>query len=332
MRHTTTTQREALQATQRHATDIDDERVHVSLHRLLLLQHQAAGFSFLPRQPVHSLLTGRHSSRIRGRGLNFEEIRAYQLGDDPRTIDWKVTARTRKPHTRVFTEERERPSLLLVDQRLNMFYGTRLNMKSVTAAEAAALAAWRVLGSGDRVGAVVFDDVDFMVHRPLRSRSHVTRILQQIVDRNHRLRADAGTPASPGMLNRALAAARGLATHDHLVVVISDFGGADETTRQALRDLTRHNDVLGVLVHDPSATELPASRHLVVTDGELQAELALGKGRIRQRVGDIAKGRIARLLAWEHEIRVPMLPLSCGEPTAEQVQRLLGRIPFRRRR
>ena len=114
-----------------------DERVYVNLHQLVRLQHRATGLSFLPRQPVHSLLSGRHASRIRGRGLNFEEIRAYHAGDDVRTIDWKVTARTRSPHTRVFTEERDRAALLLVDQRIGMFYGTRVNMKSVTAAEAA---------------------------------------------------------------------------------------------------------------------------------------------------------------------------------------------------
>jgi uncharacterized protein (DUF58 family) len=146
------------QATAQQARHPVDERVHVSLHRLMRLQHAAAGFSFLPRQPVTSLLSGRHASRLRGRGLNFEEIRAYQAGDDIRMIDWKVTARTREAHSRVFTEERDRPGLLLVDQRVNMFFGTRVYMKSVTAAEVAALSAWRLLKATDRVGALVFND------------------------------------------------------------------------------------------------------------------------------------------------------------------------------
>ena len=118
---------------------------------LILLQHRASGrFSFLPRQPVHSLLSGRHASRIRGRGLNFEEIRGYLPGDDVRSIDWKVTARTREPHVRVFTEERDRPAFLVVDQRISMFFGSRRNMKSVTAAELGAAGAWRVADAGDR--------------------------------------------------------------------------------------------------------------------------------------------------------------------------------------
>ena len=116
----------------------------------------------LPRQPIHSILAGRHASRLRGRGLNFEELRSYLPGDDIRNMDWKVTARMRKPHVRVFTEERDRPTLLVVDQRLSMFFGSARAMKSVAAAEATALAAWRVLEAGDRVGAIVFDDHDLI--------------------------------------------------------------------------------------------------------------------------------------------------------------------------
>src|SRR6201991_795161 len=140
--------------------------VYVDLDRLIARGKKARTVSFLPRQPVHSLLSGRFASRMRGRGLNFEEIRDYRPGDDVRSIDWKVTARLQAPHVRVFNEERDRQALLVVDQRLAMFFGSRLAMKSVTAAEAAAIAAWRVLGVGDRVGAIVFDDRGLAEFRP----------------------------------------------------------------------------------------------------------------------------------------------------------------------
>ena len=120
-----------------------DPRIHVSADHLRRLGGQARAITLLPRQPAGSILNGRHASRLRGRGLNFEELRGYVDGDDIRSIDWKVTARTQETHVRVFTEERDRPALLLVDQRLDMFYGTVLNMKSVTAAHIAAAAAWR---------------------------------------------------------------------------------------------------------------------------------------------------------------------------------------------
>src|ERR1700749_149080 len=103
--------------------------VYANLADLVALQYQAKGFSFLPRQPIHSLLSGRHASKLRGRGLDFEEIRRYLPGDDIRQIDWKVTARTRQPHTRIYNEERDRPVILVVDQRLGMYFGSRRNLK-----------------------------------------------------------------------------------------------------------------------------------------------------------------------------------------------------------
>lgn len=98
--------------------------VYADLAELARLKFRTRGFSFLPRQPVHSILAGRHASRLRGRGLNFEEIRRYLPGDDIRNMDWRVTARTRQPHVRVYTEERDRPVLLVVDQRQSMFFGS----------------------------------------------------------------------------------------------------------------------------------------------------------------------------------------------------------------
>ncbi len=89
--------------------------VYASMDDLIALRHQAKGFSFLPRQPLHSLLSGRHASRLRGRGLNFEEIRCYFPGDDVRQIDWKATLRTGRTQLRVYTEERERSVILMVD-------------------------------------------------------------------------------------------------------------------------------------------------------------------------------------------------------------------------
>ena len=156
-------------------------RAYVTVDELVRLCHRAKGFSFLPRQPVHSLLVGRHASRLRGRGLDFEELRHYVDGDDTRTIDWPATARLGSAYVRVYTEERDRSVLLLVDQRLSMFFGGRRAMKSVAAAEAAALAAWRVTSLGDRVGAVVFSENDFAEIRPRARDAAVMQIIDAVV-------------------------------------------------------------------------------------------------------------------------------------------------------
>ena len=314
-------------AAAKQASEDLDERVYASLAHLVRLSHQASGFSFLPRQPLNSLLSGRYAAKVRGRGLNFEEIRAYLPGDDIRSIDWKVTARTREPHIRVYTEERERPSYLIVDQRIAMFYGSRVRMKSVVAAEACALGAWRIVSMGDRAGALVFDDTEITEVRPHRSRRNVMRILQAVVDKNHALKTDHETRSDPAMLVRALEQIRRRVTHDALITVISDFDGFDEQGRKLLLELSQHNDVIGVLVHDPSATELPESRDFVITDGELQVELKLADRRVRQRVHEATEGRIARVMETLHGIGVPVLPLNTVEEVARQVRQHLGYAP-----
>src|SRR5262245_36287304 len=191
--------------------------VYVDLGHLIALEQGARTVSFLPRQPVHSLLAGRYASRMRGRGLNFEEIRTYRPGDDVRTIDWKATARLQKPQIRVFNEERDRAALLLVDQRMAMFFGMRVAMKSVTAAETCAIAAWRVLNAGDRVGALVFNDSEIAEIRPRRSRRTVLHLLDRIVAQNRALGVGRGIAGVPAMLNSAIAQAQRLALHDAIV-------------------------------------------------------------------------------------------------------------------
>lgn len=298
--------------------------IYVSLEELVRLEHKAHGFSFLPRQPIHSILSGRHASRMRGRGLNFEEIRAYLPGDDIRSIDWKVTARTRKPHVRVYTEERDRPAILVVDQRLSMFFGSRTSMKSVTAARLAAVGVWRVFHVGDRVGAIVFGDAEIKEIRPHRSRQRVMQILHAVRELNQALKAEVDIHPQPSMLNQALEHAMRLAPHDYLVGIISDFHGMNDETRRIMIQIAQHNDVLAALVYDPLAKELPRTGRFVVSQGELQVELELGKTRVRK---PIAKYSSERLLKVEEELMkvgVPVLPIDTQHDEIDQLRQLLG--------
>jgi hypothetical protein len=208
--------------------DQTDTRVYTPLSHLRILEPAARKLSFLPRQPVRSVLSGRNASRLRGRGLSFEELRNYLPGDDIRTIDWKVTARTGSPYVRVYTEERDRPSYLLVDQRMSMFFGSTLNMKSVTAAEAAAITAIRILDQGDRVGGIVFDDNEVVEIPAKRSRRSLDRFLTVIAEKNLALSADQKKVAQPLHLNRPLESLAKIVTHNHLVIVYSDFDQVDD--------------------------------------------------------------------------------------------------------
>ncbi|WP_121061622.1 DUF58 domain-containing protein [Chachezhania antarctica] len=303
-----------------------DPRIHTDLGHLRSLEGPARGLSFLPHQPVQSVLNGRHASRLRGRGLNFEELRTYLPGDDIRAIDWKVTARTGEPHIRVMTEERDRPALLVVDQRMSMFFGTVRNMKSVTAAEAAAIAAYRILDQGDRVGGIVFGDTLLAEIRPQRSRRALNRFLTALADANGLLNAEAPTVAPIGLSHVLRSVAR-IAKRNHLIVVLSDFDGVDDETARIVSGLSQHNDLILVSVTDPSAGSLPKGLKLVVTDGELQAVIDTNTPGTRRGLQEMAEGRLAEVLDWQRRFGVAILPLTAGEETLPQLRRLMGLGP-----
>ncbi len=300
---------------------------HVSIRDLVQLRHKGQDISFLPRQPLHSQLAGVHASRLRGRGLDFDELRVYQPGDDIRDIDWKVTARLRKPHTRVYSDERDRNALFLIDQRVNMFFGSKVRMKSVTAAQAAALGVWRVLAQGDRPGAIVFNDTSQTEVPPHRSHARAMAILHEIERSNRMLRADGGEPSRPAQLNRVLERAARLAKHDNLVVLVSDFDGFDEQTPELLDRLTRHNDVMVVLVYDPLERELPDASLLVVSDGELQLEIDARDRALRSAFTGVFQDMVDTGRKELHRRSVPMLPVSTAEPIVAQMRALLGQRP-----
>ena len=297
-------------------------RIHPTLEDLVRLQFEARNFSLLPRQPVHSLLSGRHASRLRGRGLTFEELRRYRSGDDIRSIDWRATARLRTAHVRVYSEERDRPVLLVVDQRMTMFFGSARTTKATAAAEGAALAAWRAVQRGDRVGAVLFDDKECVEIKPQRSRGTVLRICHELVRINGRLsatRQGAGSDALNGALRRAVR----IAKHDHLVILITDYDGDDETTRELTTRLAAHNDVLAVLVYDPLGVRLPAVGQMEATDGQRRITVSRGDP-FAKRFEAAFQVRCDQIRERLRAVRIPILPICTHEPVAEQVAAALG--------
>ena len=298
-------------------------QVHTNLETLVRLQFEARDFSLLPRQPVHSLLSGRHASRLRGRGLTFEELRRYRPGDDIRSIDWRATARLRAAHVRVYSEERDRPVLLVVDQRMTMFFGSARATKATVAAEAAALAAWRTVDRGDRVGAIVFDDQESVQIKPRRSRSTVLRMCHELVRMNERLSAERQSDGASHRLNDALQRAANVAAHDHLVILVTDYSGDDERTLELTTRLAAHNDVLAALVYDPLGAQLPADGKMEATDGRRRFCIP-ASARFQQQFAAEFRARGSQIRDRLRSIRVPVLPLCTHEPVPEQVMAALG--------
>jgi uncharacterized protein (DUF58 family) len=292
-------------------------RIHPTLHDLVRLQFETHGFTLLPRQPVRSLLSGRHGSRLRGRGLTFEELRGYRPGDDIRAMDWRATARLRKPHVRIYSEERDRPVLLIVDQRVSMFFGSARTTKATAAAELAALGAWRALEVGDRVGAVIFSDHEVVEIKPHRSRATVMRICHELVHFNGRLTASC-RPSKTSALNEALLRAARVARHDHLVVLVTDYDGDDEDTQRLVTRLAAHNDVLAVLVYDPAGIRIPTGHLMEATDGQQRVVIPDG-GRFFQSLESEFRKRCEQLRKHLQALRIPILPLCTHDPVPDQV-------------
>ncbi|MFC5050776.1 DUF58 domain-containing protein [Rubritalea spongiae] len=301
----------------------DTQGVYASLEELIRFQFLSRDFSFLPSQPVNSILAGRYASRLRGRGLNFEELRKYLSGDDVRMIDWKVTARTRTPYVRVYTEEKDRSVLVVCDQRMNMFWGTREKLKSVTAAHVAALASWRANAVGDRIGAVVFNDEEIIGHHPRRSQKSVMTVLNSVVKMNHQLHVDSEVEPNASMLNEALKKAVQLATHDMLVVIVSDFDGVDQTTERLTSKLAQHNDVIGILVTDP-VREAPTSQRVTASDGKLQIELPFDRKAMREKVAMDYREESEQIAHFLRKLSAPLLEVSNEGDVVQQIRKLLG--------
>jgi uncharacterized protein (DUF58 family) len=298
-------------------------RAHTTLDALVRMEHLAKGITFLPKQPLQSLLSGRHASRLRGRGLTFEELRHYRPGDDIRSMDWKATARLRKPHVRVYSEERDRPTMMLIDQRSTMFFGSVAATKSVIAAEAAALVAWSVLNAGDRVGAVILGDAECIEIKPHRSRRNVLRILGEITRLNQTLPGPVNV-RDPEAIHHALRRIRHFVPHDALVVALSDYYGLDAEGARLTTEIARHNDVLAVLVYDPLEGNLPVGPDMIATDGEVQMEVP-DSARFSRDYHSGAGERINQLRKLLRRLRIPIVPLGTADPVVDQLNELFGR-------
>ena len=298
--------------------------VYTDLKSLVRLRFSAQGFNYLPRQSARSLLSGRKRSQLRGRGLDFDELRHYKPGDDIRNMDWRATNRTGKPHVRVYKEERDRPVIVVVDQRLPMFFGSIKKMKSVVAAEIAAITAWRVLAVGDRIGAILFNDTAIIEAKPTRDERRVIGWLGKLAAMNDELHINASQKNNPNALAQALDQLERTIGHDYLVVLISDFYGWNDATRAALRRMNRHNDIVCSLIYDPLERDISKADNLIVSDGEFQLRIDSTRQALAKEFEASFKSSLAQVQGELKRHGIPVLPVDTVTPAADQLRETLG--------
>jgi uncharacterized protein (DUF58 family) len=224
----------------------------------------------------------------------------------------------------VYTEERDRPVVLIVDQRLSMFFGSRKKMKSVMAAELAALSAWRVLDQGDRVGGIFFNDHCISQVKPSRSKGKLMSMLGDLSSLNQALKADSEDQPQASQLSAALDAAERMAGHDYLLVIISDFEGWNEGCLASVKRLARHNDLIAALVYDPLEQDISQASNLVVSDGRYQLQLNPQKAELGQRFEASFHSGVRDLQAELRKHGMPVLTINTVDPVFEQLREQLG--------
>jgi uncharacterized protein (DUF58 family) len=256
-----------------------DDIVRVKLSTLIGLNRDAASLPLISNS-VKAQMAGGHLSTFRGRGMEYHESRPYQPGDDIRSIDWRVTARSGQTHTKVYREERERPVLLWLDLSRSMFFGTRVCFKSVLAAKLAALLAWSSVLHGDRVGYLVFSEQQHIEFRPTRGKRAVLQFIQQLVAHPAWEMEDSGAgEQQPGL--HALMRLRQVTRPGSLLVLLSDFRFLNSDCRGQLAELARHNDVVMIHTYDPLEQVLPPPGHYRITDGTSSVAIDTANPEVR---------------------------------------------------
>jgi uncharacterized protein (DUF58 family) len=288
------------------------------LNELLALRGAAQGLRLPSRQPSRALHAGAHRSVHRGRGLEFQEVRPYVSGDDPRTIDWRVTARRGRPHTKLFREERERPVWLLADLNAGMYFGTRRQLKSSVVLRSAALIAWSAVLGGDRVGAIVAGPASHRILPPRAREAGVLPLLATLVD----MQPTAPSASSTDSLGDALRALAPLVHPGSLVLALSDFAALDAKAAAAWAALAVHNDMRLFWVTDRLESDgLPDGHFRIGLPG-------------RSMLMDGASTRAAWIAKWrEREARIeeiarqsaaPVVRLDTSEPVEDVLRTVLS--------
>ncbi len=239
--------------------ELNDDVVAVQQQNLIRLSQSAKQLP-LKAGKIRSQWSGGYLSPFKGRGMEFDEVRPYQVGDEIRNLDWRVMARTGKLYTKMFREERERSVLLFVDLNSPMFFATQKAFKSVIASYAASLLAWSANYHGDRVGGLIFSEQQHLELRPKRGKKAVIQYIQQLAE--HRAWTDWNDRtyselSDNNSTEQALFRLQHVTNPGSLLFMISDFRGLSAQAEQTVAQLSKHNDIVLLFVYDPIESELP---------------------------------------------------------------------------
>jgi uncharacterized protein (DUF58 family) len=269
------------------------------------------------KQKSNSILSGRYASRLRGRGLDFEEARPYIIGDDIRNIDWNVTAKTGRTHTKVFTEEKEKPAFIFVDQSPTMGFGSKNKTKAVIAGELASIIAHKIKKGGDRVGGMVYTGDNYELITPKRDSRNIIYFLQKIVDANQSIYKHKEVDFEKS-LTEVIAKINNVVTHDFVVFIISDFHRYSDTVLQYLSELSLHNDLVLIKVFDELEERMP-SEQLVVTNKTHQINLNGNNNKLKEKLETSFESNYKNFKSELEKYKINIFKVNTTDPIEEQL-------------
>lgn len=287
---------------------------------MVALRHSARHLSLFPRRQAAAATAGGYRSKFRGRGMDFDEVRPYQAGDDIRTIDWRVTARTNTPHTKIFREERERPVLLAMDLRSSMFFGSQ-RLKSLVASEVAVALAWAGIRANDRLGAMIFSPGKQRDIRGRRSHHNVLQLIRCLEDGCKDLLEPANDKDSLETITESI---RRSAVPGTSVVIISDFHDIDRHSEKHLFQLARHCDLTLIAISDPLENELPPPGTYPVQHHDHRYQLNTRNSQLRQKFQQQRQQQKGALKAMSNRLGAALLEISTQHQVVPTLARYYG--------
>lgn len=305
-------------------TDFLPKGHQVLAERLIEGRHAARLININAQSKALALLAGRRRVRQRGRGVDFEEVRLYAPGDDVRTIDWRVTARSGDPHTKLFQEDREQPIVLLVDLRSPMWFGSRNCFKSVLASHLASVLAWAGLEAGERVGGIAMTDNGLFEIKPQRSKRSVLRLLRLLESAPSAVTPVDERSQQPTGWATALSQLKNLSRPGARLMLISDFGDllSEHSVEKTLRDIVGHRQLVCFKVTDPLDADLPPAGKYALVDGNREVKMDTSQLAVRRRYKDDFEQSAQAVTSYFRRYQVPLVTVDTSDNPNELLQRV----------
>ncbi|SFD52587.1 DUF58 domain-containing protein [Pseudoalteromonas denitrificans] len=301
--------------------------VSLDLKELIYYRAKARLLDLTPKNKIKHKMAGQYLAPHKGRGMEFAEVRHYQPGDDIRSIDWRVTARTGQTHTKIYQEEKERPVFIFTDFSNTMLFGSQLLLKSVQAAHLSALVAWSASERGDRVGGLVFNQNQHLELKPSARGKAVLKLTHNLIS-NHQEALSihgADTAQNANCFSENLKRLNQLAKPGSLIYLISDFChlGSDQKNNEALKQLqmlSRHCELVACQISDPFETHLPEHNSIIKVDtGSSESSLPLMNKSFRKRFNDQAQAQLSNRITMLKKSGLHLFSFSSSSPIEQQI-------------